>query len=73
MGKIRNVSVFEWGMVVGLSVSRTTMLLFNAQQFPVCNKNVPPPKGQSTGGGDQTRSKGWLATETPLVSTELSN
>ena len=53
MGKTKYLSAFERGMVVGarctgLSVSRTATQLFkkNAQQFPVCIKNGPPPKGR---------------------------
>jgi hypothetical protein len=47
MGKIKYLSAFEWGMVVGARlVSRTAMLL---QQFPLWIKNGLPLKGQSTG------------------------
>ena len=50
MGKTKNVSAFERGIVVG---ARRTGLcqelqrcwVFHAQQFPVCIKNGPPPKG----------------------------
>jgi hypothetical protein len=51
MGKIKYLSAFERGMVVG---ARRTGLYqelqlywgFPAQQFPVCIKNsLPPPKG----------------------------
>ena len=49
-GKDTNVSVFERGMVVG--PKRTCLYqelqrrwVFHAQQFPVCIKNDPPPKG----------------------------
>ena len=51
MGKTKYLSAFEQGMVVGvrctgLSVSRiATLLGFHAQQFPVCIKNGPQPKG----------------------------
>ena len=51
MGKTKDVSDFEQAMVVGarrtgLSVSRTaSLLVFHAQQFPVCIKNGPTPKG----------------------------
>jgi hypothetical protein len=52
--KTKYLSAFRRGMVVdarhtGLSVSRTATLLFFvvvAQQFPMCIKNRPPPKGQ---------------------------
>ena len=50
MGKTKYLSVFERGMVVG---ARRTGLcqdlqrcwVFDAQQFPVCIKNDPTPKG----------------------------
>ena len=51
MGKTKYLSAFERDMVVGakrtgLSVSRTACCwVFHAQQFPVCIKNGPPPKG----------------------------
>ena len=51
MGKTKYLSAFERGNVVGtrrtcLSVTRTATLLgFHAQQFPMCIKNSPPPKG----------------------------
>jgi hypothetical protein len=50
MGKIKYLRAFKWGMVVG---ARRTGLcqelqhcwVFYAQQFLVCIKNGPPPKG----------------------------
>ena len=50
MGKTKDWSAFEWGMVVG---ARRTVLcqelqccwVFHTQQFPVCIINGPPPKG----------------------------
>ena len=50
MDKTKDLSAFEWGMVEG---ARHTSLcqelqrcwVFHAQQFPVCIKNGPPPKG----------------------------
>ena len=50
MGKTKYLSAFERGMVVG---ARRTGLcqelqrcwVFHTQQFPVCIKNGPPPKG----------------------------
>ena len=47
MGKTKDLSAFEWGLVVGarrtgLSVSRTAT---HTQQFLMCIKNGPPPKG----------------------------
>ena len=50
MGKKKYLIAFERGMVVG---ARRTGLcqelqhcwVFHAQQFPVCIKNGPPPKG----------------------------
>jgi hypothetical protein len=50
MGKTQYLSAFEWGMVVG--AERTGLChelqrcwVFHTQQFPVCIKNGPPPKG----------------------------
>jgi hypothetical protein len=51
MGKTTGLSAFEQGMVggarrTGLSVSRTINAAgFHTQQFTVCIKNGPPPKG----------------------------
>ena len=53
MGKTKYLSAFEGGMVVG---ARRTGLcqelqrcwVFQAQQFPVCNKNGPTHKGHPT-------------------------
>jgi hypothetical protein len=50
MDKTKDLSAFERGMIVG---ARRTGLcqelqccwVFHAQQFPVCIKNGPPPKG----------------------------
>ena len=50
MGKTKYLGTFERGIVVG---ARDTGLcqelqhcwVFHAQQFPVCIKNGPPPKG----------------------------
>jgi hypothetical protein len=48
MGKTKNVSAFERGMVVGTPFRVYQELQrcwdFHAQQFPVCIKNGPPPK-----------------------------
>jgi hypothetical protein len=46
MGKTKDSSAFEQGMVVGASVSSTATLqgFFHTQQFPLCIKNGPPPK-----------------------------
>ena len=52
MGKTTGLSAFEQGMVVGarrtgLSVSRTINAAgFHTQQFTMCIKNGPPPKGR---------------------------
>ena len=50
MGKTNYLSAFARGMVVG--ARRTGLcqelqcgLVFHAQQFPVCIRNGPPPKG----------------------------
>jgi hypothetical protein len=50
MGKTKNVSAFERGMVVvarrtGVCQELQRFCVFHAQQFPVCIKNGPPPKG----------------------------
>jgi hypothetical protein len=50
MGKTQNVSAFERGMVVGAMLTSLCQELqrcwaFHAQQFPVCIKDGPPPKG----------------------------
>ena len=42
MYKTKDVSTFERGMVAG---AMRTALCFHVQQFPVCIKNGPPPKG----------------------------
>jgi hypothetical protein len=50
MCKTKDLSAFQRGMTVG---ARRTVLfqelqccwVFHAQQFPVCMKNGPPPKG----------------------------
>ena len=50
MGNTKYLSAFEWGMVVG--ARRTSLCqklqqcwVIHAQQFLVCFKNGPPPKG----------------------------
>ena len=50
MGKTKDLSVFEWSMVVGAMCTSFCQELqrcwvFHTQQFPVCIKNGPPPKG----------------------------
>ena len=50
MGKTKYLSAFEWGMVVGarhtgLCQELQRCWFLHAQQFPVCIKNGPPPKG----------------------------
>ena len=50
MGKTKNVSAFERGMVVGtrrtgLCQELRNYCVFHAQQFPLCIKNSPPHKG----------------------------
>ena len=50
MRKPQNVSAFERGMVVGarrtgLCQEQQCCWVFQAQQFPACIKNGPPPKG----------------------------
>jgi hypothetical protein len=49
MGKTKDLSAFEQGMVVGARLTGLSQELqhcwvFHAQQFPVCIKNGPPPK-----------------------------
>ena len=50
MGKTKDLSAFEWGMVVGarrisLCQELQRCCVFHSQQFPVCIKNRPPLKG----------------------------
>ena len=50
MGKTTYLSAFERGMVVGARHTRLfqelqSCCVFHAQQFPLCIKNGPPPKG----------------------------
>ena len=50
MGKTKDLSAFERGMVVGarltgLCQERHRCWVIHAQQFPMCMKNGPPPKG----------------------------
>ena len=50
MGKTKNVSAFERAVVVGamhtsLCQELQRCRVFHTQQFPVCIKNGPPPKG----------------------------
>jgi hypothetical protein len=50
MGKTKDLSAFEQDMVVGarhtgLCQELQCCWVFHAQQFPVCIKNGPPPKG----------------------------
>ena len=50
MGKAKDLSAFKWGMIVrarrtGLCQELQHFWDFHAQQFPVCIKNGPPPKG----------------------------
>ena len=50
MGKTKYLSAFERGLVVGarhtgLCQKLQRCWVFYAQQFPVCIKNGPPPKG----------------------------
>ena len=45
MGKTKYLSAFEQVMVVGLCHELQPCWVFHAQQFPVCIKNGPPPKG----------------------------
>ena len=50
MGKTKDLSVFEWSMVVGAMCTSLCQELqrcwvFHTQQFPVCIKNGPPLKG----------------------------
>ena len=46
-GKTKDVSAFEWGIVVGarLTSLSVSIIFFHIQKFPVCIKNGPPPKG----------------------------
>ena len=51
MGKTKDLSAFERGMVVstrltGLCQELQRCWAFHAQQFPVCIKNGLPPNGQ---------------------------
>jgi hypothetical protein len=63
MGNTKELSVFERGLVVG---ARRTGLcqelqrcwVFHTQQFPVCIKNGPPPKGHPA-----KLTQLWLALE----------
>ena len=50
MGKTKYLSAFERGLVggtrrTGLCKELQRCWVFHAQQFPVCVKNGPPPKG----------------------------
>ena len=50
MGKTKHWSAFEQGLVVGtkhtgLCQELQRCWVFHFQQFPVCIKNGPPPKG----------------------------
>ena len=50
MGKTKYLSAFERGIVVGARCTDLCQALqycwvFHPQQFPVCIKNGPPPKG----------------------------
>ena len=50
MGKTKDLSAFERGMVVGarhtgLCQELQRCWVFQSQQFPLCIKNFPPPKG----------------------------
>ena len=52
MGKTKDISVFEWGMVVGARRTGLAQELQHcwvspARQLPVCIKNGPPPKGHT--------------------------
>ena len=50
MGKTKGLSAFERGMALGgrsivFCQELQRCWIFNAQQFPVCVNNSPPPKG----------------------------
>ena len=52
MGKTKDLGAFKRDMVVGarhtgLCQERQISCVFHGQQFPVCIKNGPPPKGHS--------------------------
>jgi hypothetical protein len=52
MGKTKYLSAYERAMVVGgrrtgLRQELQRCWVFHAQQFPVCIKNDPPPKGHT--------------------------
>ena len=52
MSKTKDLSAFEWGMVVGAGApvcvkNCNAAGLFHSQQYTVCIKNGPAPKGNS--------------------------
>ena len=68
MGKTKYLSTFEWFMVVGAwptSLCQQLQLywVFHGQQFPVCIKNGPPPKGHP-----DNLTQLWEALESTWVS-----
>ena len=67
-GKTKYLSAFVWGMVVGdRSVKNCNSAgFFHAQQFPLCIKNGPPPKGYPA-----NLTQLWEALESTWASTPV--
>ena len=73
LGKTKYLSAFEWGMAVGARRTGLCQELqrcwdFHAQQFPVCIKNGPPPKGHPA-----NLTQLWEALESSAGPTSLWN
>ena len=71
MGKTKDLSAFEQGMVVdarhtGLCQELQRCWVFLTQQFAVCIKNGPPPKGHPA-----NLTQLWEALESELTSISV--